>query len=287
MNIVSTPKRVICLGIRPMYEDSKARTYEYFVQPKPLFCRLPVTQSFVDKVTELRCWLVEKDLKSLSFLWRDIVWFYGVTERFHFGIESIVHVSATELFITGKYNFEAESLYRSVSLPISELIEEQVLKSVDTTAFELPCSKALITEIDAKYQSYLRTLDMQEKLEQVRDDLISLADSSVQLMSVENQRYIDSLQLEVAALDRLTSEQELSLESLCARLLYQSLQIALGDWVYFDINRHRKPVQLVAESVSYHEGVIYINGSNITQKGEIGKRQESISFGILNNESDG
>ena len=58
----------------------------------------------------------------------------------------------------------------------------------------------------------------------------------------------------------------------------------VGDWVASNVLTRGKVIQLVVTSASYSNGWLFINGTNVTQKGVVGKRDERIALKVLPDE---
>jgi len=77
---------------------------------------------------------------------------------------------------------------------------------------------------------------------------------------------------------------ERDIETLSLQILYQCFQVQVGDWVASNVLKRGKTIQLVVASASYSDGWLFINGTHVTQKGVLGKREERIALKVLRDE---
>ena len=112
---------------------------------------------------------------------------------------------------------------------------------------------------------------------------MSELDEVTAVINVDLDTHQDLLRKEVDSFTQVVELLEQEIEALNMRLLYQCLKVQSGDWVSSDAARGKK-LQLVVESASYSDGWLFIRGTNITQKGEVGKRVESIAIEVLQHE---
>jgi len=72
---------------------------------------------------------------------------------------------------------------------------------------------------------------------------------------------------------------DLEIEILCKRLLQRTFGINIGDWIAVDsIADGSKRVQLEISHVDFYLNTLTLSGPVITQKGQVGKRINSIQI---------
>jgi hypothetical protein len=127
--------------------------------------------------------------------------------------------------------------------------------------------------------------DETHQLSELKDQLDNVEMATVNFDDEALTDYQATLIENIEKKESLNEALESEVNSLCKKLLWRYFKILPGDWIYSAMGRYKgTPTQLIVETISYHDGCIHISGANITQKGEIGKRGESLTIRIKSDE---
>jgi hypothetical protein len=137
-------------------------------------------------------------------------------------------------------------------------------------------AKGLIKELEAKQEEFERINDRYHSLDSLLTELIALDDTSEPLKT-NTKAYEESLSSDIANLSILSELLEIELDDLAKQFLRKLLGLNIGDWINCYLSpKSTKRTQIKIEQVSFYNKHITLRGPNITKKGEVGKREESI-----------
>lgn len=273
-------KRVYCLKVKPLYVEAHYGMY-YAHNLQPLFCHCLFHDDLVSQVLSLREQLIEQDLNQMSKCLPEARWFFELSHRVHHEVKSYIHVTAKSVFFTGYLPPFDEPQFQTSKIPITELsVDHGQFKHLDPVVHSGPLVNNLIVEIEAKEAELVRRIDQSYAIDKLADVMDEL-DEVTAVINTDLNRHQALLRKEVTSFTRAYALLEQQIEDLSLRLLYLCLQVQVGDWISSNVANRNKMIQLVVESVSYAEGWLFIRGTNVTQKGKVGKRNDSISIAVL------
>jgi hypothetical protein len=237
----------------------------------------------VSQVLSLRERLIEEGFHQITQCLPEARWFYELSQRYHHEVKSFINVTEKSVFLTGFLPPFDEPHFQTTKIPIAELLlNPGQFKHADPVVHVSPLVKSLIAEIEAKDAELDRRLEQSYALDRLGEAMSEL-DEVTAVINVDLNTHQDLLRKEVDSFTQAVEQLEQEIEALNIRLLYQCLKVQIGDWVSSDVARGKK-LQLVVESASYADGWLSIRGTNITQKGEVGKRVESFTVEVLQHE---
>ena len=279
-------KRIFYLKVNPLHIDNEARNYWGRSTPLPLFCHVNFSEEFTAEIQQCRELLTSLDLSMVSKTCSQVSCFFDITNRYHQDASIEFHVTETSIFFTGFIHPYQEPYFKTSKLPIAEVIESaKQFKKVDMTKIKQPEQAALIKQIELKNAEHELLWDETNQLSELKEKLENVDVSTVNFDDEKLSGYQTTLLENINSKESSSDNLENEINSLCKQLLWRYFKILPGDWIYSAEGSYKgTAIQLVFESISYHDGCIHISGANITQKGEIGKRGESLTIRIKSDE---
>lgn len=276
-------KRVYCLKVKPLFVETHYGMY-HAGRVQPLFCHCAFDDELVSLILSLRERLIEEGFHQITQCLPEARWFYELSQRYHHEVKSFINVTEKSVFLTGFLPPFDEPYFQTTKIPIAELILNLgQFKYVDPVVDVSPSVTNLIAEIEAKDAELNRRIEQSYAIERLSEAMTGL-DEAIAVINVNLEAHQRLLRKEVDSFTLVVELLEQEIEALNMRLLYQCLKLKSGDWVSSDVEVSGKKLQLVVESASYSDGRLFIRGTHITQKGEVGKRVESIAIEVLQHE---
>ncbi len=276
-------KRVYCMKVKQLFVETHYGMY-HAGRVQPLFCHCAFHDELVSQVLSLRERLIEEGFHQITRCLPEARWFYELSQRYHHEVKSFINVTEKSVFLTGFLPPFDEPHFQTTKIPIAELLlNPGQFKHVDPVVDACPSVKSLIAEIEAKDAELERRLEQSYALDRLSEAMSEL-DEVTAVINVDLDTHQDLLRKEVDSFTQAVEQLEQEIDALNMRLLYQCLKVQSGDWVSSDVAIRGKKLQLVVESASYSDGWLSIRGTNITQKGEVGKRVESFTIEVLQHE---
>lgn len=276
-------KRVYCLKATPLYVVEHPGLHcQRGIQP--LFCHCNVNDELVALVVHLRQQLMALDLCQVSKVYPDARWFFELGDRYYSQVKSLIHVTHKTIYFTGYLLPYDAPQFQSSAIPIAELLFNQgEFKNIDPVVHYHPRVRGLIDEIVSKAAEVSRRIDQACALERLADVMSDL-DEVTSVIDVDLEAHQQRLKQEASVFIYQYEQLERDIETLSLQILYQCFQVQVGDWVASNVLKRGKTIQLVVASASYSDGWLFINGTHVTQKGVLGKREERIALKVLRDE---
>tara|TARA_R110001583_G_scaffold75830_1_gene208346 strand:+ start:16501 stop:17352 length:852 start_codon:yes stop_codon:yes gene_type:complete len=276
-------KRVYCLKAKPLYAaETQGLYHQRGVQP--LFCHCNANDELVALVVHLREQLMALDLYQVSKAYPDARWFFELGDRYYSQVTSFIHVTHKMVYFSGHLLPYESPQFQSCAIPIAELLFNQgEFKNIDPVVHYHPRVKGLIDEIVSKEAELSRRFDQACALERLVDAMGEL-DEVTSVINTDLEAHQHRLKMEASELSHQYDQLERDIKALSLKMLYQCFQVQVGDWVVSNVLTRGKTIQLVVASASYSNGWLFINGTNVTQKGVVGKRDERIALKVLPDE---
>lgn len=278
--------RVFLLNIRPLYKENPSVNYWARLDQLPLFCQVIFDAKLTQEIQNCRELLVTHGLSTISKRCQNVSCFFEITERFHPEVSIDLHVTEQFLYFTGFIHPYKTPYFQSVSLPISVAIDSaRQFRRVELPQKNQQDQSALMRLIETKTEQLNLLWDAINGLDGLKTQLEKVNSAGIDLSITELMDYQEKVQSHIACKELLAKELQREIDDLCKHLLWRYFSILPGDWLYSDEGRSKRvPTQVVYESASYQDGLIFVSGRNITQKGELGKRYDSILIRLKNDE---
>lgn len=278
-----TKKHLYCLKVKPLFVETHHGMYQAG-RVLPLFCHCAFDDELVSLILSLRKRLIEEGFHQITQCLPEARWFYELSQRYHHDVKSFINVTEKSVFLTGFIPPFDDPHFQTTKIPIAELILNLgQFKYVNPVVDASPSVTNLIAEIEAKDAELNRRIEQSYAIDRLSEAMRELGETTA-VINADLEAHQRLLRKEVDSFTQLVEQLEREIEALNMRLLYQCLQIQSGDWVSSDVVIRGKKLHLVVESASYSDGWLFIRGVNITRKGEVGKRVESIAIEVLLNE---
>lgn len=283
---IAQGRRVFLLNIKPLYienatADCRARLYSL-----PLFCQVIMDADLVQQIHQCRVLLVTHGLSTASQRCHKVSCFFEITGTFY--PEILVDLQVTEQFVSfvGMVPPYKTPYFHSVGIPISAITGADLqLKSADLHHIAQSEQSALIRLIDSKTEQLHLLYDALNTLEDLKNQLETVNSTDVDLSTSEFCQYQHQVHISIVSKELQARTLEHEIETLCKQLLWRLFSIMPGDWLYSYSGRPKRgQSQIVYESASYEHGAVYVSGKAITQKGEVGKRDDSIVIWLKHDE---
>ena len=193
--------------------------------------------------------LNQHQLTEVSKKITGITWFFELNNRYHIDIPTYIHVTESRVYFTGYLPPYKQKYFRTSEVPLDVILDSgREFKPINLANLQLPFAKAIASELEVQ----------QTKFEKINDRYYTL-DEAI----------------------------ELTMEELSKKLLYRIFGLTIGDWICTDSSWHEgRKVHLRIERVDYYSNEIILSGPIITQKGEVGKREESIRINLCKGSDD-
>lgn len=271
------------MSVKPLYKEIRHSRESVCVYPIPTLCLCDFEKSLTDIITELSSVLNDNELTEVAKQTTCVVWFFEQTNRYHINIPSCIHVTASEVYFSGCLAPYKQKYFITSKVPMNEVLANAgTFKPVDMTRLKLPLAKALIKELDFKYQEYEKISDRYYALDEVLEALIKLDNNTAEELDSEGSSYSNALSGEIGSLNKQRERLELEMENLAKKLLNRAFGLSVGDWICTDSTwRVEKKIQLKIEQVDYYNKTITLFGPIITQKGQLGKTSKSIQIRLF------
>lgn len=273
---------VLCLQVRPLYQDEFESRQGMTMHYKPLFCRVLLSKALLDAFSHVRELLDSHKLLDASVAVQDIVWFFDHTQRYHMEIASTLHVTANTVYFTGRLPGQQSAFFRSSSVLHHDLIgPPHALKPILPTALNGERAQSLISQIKANEILLHETYEAQSSKDALFEALSDVHSKPVLHDPEAMTSMLTTLSEQEALLTQRVSELEDEIQRLSTLLLRDCLGVSLGDWIYCDTGAYLgRPIKLVINRVDYYQGRLQLSGTLITKKNERGKREECIVLEI-------
>ncbi|WP_417582590.1 hypothetical protein [Nitrincola sp.] len=284
-----TAARLYCLGVRPLYATASPDHYysPHYGRNQPSLCLCALTPELIETLTELRELLEQHQLTDVSRRTTAIAWYYPPGDRYLVNTRTWVQVSEHHVRFAGAWSPETTPTFQSTSVPLKELLAPDApLIPLNLKSLRTLYPGGLMEEIIAADAEQQQLSDRIEALEELQRALTAVDHTLANSAPIPLAEYTEALLAELAQLQHYYEQTELELEALGKALLKRSFGARPGDWVvYIDDQGRRR--QVCVESVHYYAGKLVISGPNITQRGQLGKRQEYLMIPLVpNDESD-
>lgn len=278
--------RVFLLNINPLYIKKPKENYWTRFDRLPLFCQVSFDDKLVNEIQICRELLVTYGLSTVSKRCQSVTCFFEITESFHPDVSLDLHVTEQSLYFTGFIRPYEKPYFQTVSIPISVAIDSsKELKRITLPQKEQQDQSALIRLIDTKTDQLNLLLDAIHELDALKNQLVKVNRVGCDLSTADFFDYHEKIQGNIACKELQTDDLQTEIDDLCKQLLWRYFSILPGDWIYsYEGRVNRAPSQLIYESASYQSGAVFVTGQNITQKGEVGKRVDSIVIRLKNDE---
>jgi hypothetical protein len=279
-------KRLFYLKIKALHIDNKTNNYLGRSTPVPLFCHVNFNEAFTNEIQKYRELLISLNLSMISKLCHQVSCFFDITNRYHEDATIEVHITETKIFFTGSIPPYQQPYFTTSKLSITEIIESaKQFKRVELHKIKQPEQEALIKCIELKNKELELLWDEAHQLNELKEQLEKVEVTTVSFDDEALIQYQSTLKENIDKKEVLSEALESEVNLLCKQLLWRYFKILPGDWIYSEFGSYKgTPIQLVVEMISYSEGVIHISGPNITQKGELGKRGESLAIRVKSDE---
>lgn len=279
------PKKLYCLGITPLYADTKKHTVYSELYPLPSLCLCDFNELITSHITKLSQLIIEMELSDVSAKTTCVTWFFEQTNSYHINIPSCIHVTETSVYFSGYLPPYKQTYFVTSKVPINEVLDNaKMFRPIDMARLSLPLAKGMIKELGFRYQSYEKANDRFYVLDDVLTALVKLDGETTEALESDTSNYLLALSSEISNLHKESESIELEMELLAKKLLYRAFGLTVGDWISTDSTwRPDKRVQLQIERVDYYNESITLSGPIITQKGDVGKRTESVQIRLVTN----
>lgn len=275
--------KIFCLRVEPLYSHEDKDYLWQRVCPMPSLCVCNFTPEFLATIEKLHTVLMEHELTSVSQRTTAVEWFHKRTDHYVFGTNTQINVTETTVSFSGWHPPHQAPYFQSSTLPLSEVLDASTeFKRIDLGNMRLPIAQGLIDEIVSKDEELNKLLDRSNALDELEGALLTLDSCATGRLNSDLTEFESSLLSDVANIQRQIDQLELDIRQLNRRLLRRCLAIRVGDWIISDGSDYsRKTVRLQVAEVDYYDKKLCISGPLITQKGEVGKRTESIYISVL------
>ena len=280
--MASNTKRLFCLNVKPLLAEKPTEPFWARGISMPLFCHVAFDDKLISEIEHFRELLVTHSLHEVSKRWESVSCFFEITESYHPNATMNIHVNELSIYFTASIYPYKEPYFKTTKLPISVVTNSsKQFKRIDIAQKSQVDQTALLRLIDIKSNELDLLWEALSNLDNLKDQILKVEASEIDFTDASLTQYQKCLQGNLAAKEQRAAELQNEIDGLCRQILWRYLSLLPGDWIYSDVGRYKNtPVQVIYESVSYQSGVIYVSGTNITQKGEVGKRQESIGIEI-------
>ena len=279
-------KRLFCLKVKALFFDDDDRIYWRRTNPLPLFCHVHIDSDLEALIQCSRELLVTHGLSSISKRCHQVRCFFDITQSFHDDVSIDCHITEDEVFFTGFIPPFKRAYFKTSSLPISVLIDSvKQFKRIDHISPRQINQSALIESLEIKNKEQELAWDELRELEELKQQLEKSDSAAIDFTDQTLSQFKEKLIQNIEQKESQAEAQERETELLCKQLLWRYLKILPGDWIHSNVGTYKNnPVQLVVDTVDFDSTHLHIRGTNITQKGEIGKRYESVSIRIKHDE---
>ncbi|TNC82796.1 MAG: hypothetical protein C9356_02700 [Oleiphilus sp.] len=279
MKTIHETKRLCCLSVSRLVADMPDNVRGWEIDPLPLYGFVDFSGQLLQEIKHLRTLLSEHELDEIKQKTTKISWYFYHTERYYRDVPSFLHVTPTEVYFSGAVKPYKQANFRTVPVVFSEVINEsQVFRKIDMARLGLPLANGLIKELEANSEETEHLWKRKDALDDVQSALTK-ADGAREPAHAKFSEYADALVAELCSLEKQLQQADLDRERLGKKLLYRVFGLCIGDWIYCNTGLKSK---LQIERVDYYEGDLVLYGSNITQKGLVGKRQGSCHIKLVN-----
>lgn len=280
-----TAARLYCLGVRPVYAEASRNSYlRQYERARPSLCLCSITPALIETLTVLRNLLDEHQLTNVSRRTTSIAWYYPPDDRYLVNTHTWIHVSEHDVRFAGAWAPETTPTFESTPVPLKELLAPDApLTPLDLAPLRTLSPGGLMDELIAAEAEQEQLSKRIGALEELHSALAAVDHTLVHSIRNTMVDYTEHLLTELAQCQHHLEQTELELETLGKALLKRSFGARLGDWL-IHLDNHGLRRQICVESVSYFEGKLFISGPNITQRGQLGKRQESLIISLVNDD---
>jgi hypothetical protein len=281
-----TKIKLYCLSIKPIFIEHKVMHGS--LHPMPLYCLTDFNASLISCINSLIEVLNQHQLTEVSKNITDIAWFFELTNRYHIDIPSYIYVTESTVYFTGYLPPYKKKYFRTSEVPLSEILDNgSDFKPINLANLQLPFAKAIASELEARQTEYEKVNDRYYALDEVKNALSNLDQDTVEQLNSSSSTCLTELAQEMSHLNKQNEAIELTIEELSKKLLYRTFGLTIGDWICTDSSWHEgRKVQLKIDRVDYYSNELILSGHIITQKGEVGKREESIRINIFKGSDD-
>ncbi|MBA6390461.1 hypothetical protein H4J38_06650 [Colwellia sp. BRX10-3] len=278
--------KLYCLSIKPILVENKAIQAPLY--PMPLYCLSDFNASLISCINSLIDVLNQHQLTEVSKKITGITWFFELTNRYHIDIPTYIHVTESTAYFTGYLPPYKQKYFRTSEVPLDEILENgREFKAINLANLQLPFAKAIASELEAQQTEFEKINDRYFALDEVRNALANLNEDTVEQLNSSSSECLTELAQEMSHLNNKNEAIELTMEELSKKLLYRTFGLTIGDWICTDSSWHEgRKVQLKIDRVDYYSSTLTLSGLIITQKGEIGKREESIRINLCKGSED-
>lgn len=275
--------RVFCLRVEPLYIHEEQDYQWRRIYPTPTLCVCDFTTELIAKIERLRSLVIEHGLATVSERTAVVEWFHKLTDHYVFGTLTQINVTESTVSFSGWHPPHQAPYFQTTMLPLSEAIEaNKQFRPIDLGNIRLPIAQGLIDEIVAQDEELNKLLDRSAALDELQDVLLKLDGCATGWLNSDLTEFESSLLSDAANIQRKINQLELDISQLNRQLLRRCFEIRVGDWVTCNGSDYsRKTVRLQVEDVHYYDKKLCISGPIITQKGEVGKRTDSIHISVL------
>lgn len=277
-----TSARLYCLGVRPLYTEATPDRYSpHYGHNQPSLCLCALTPELIETLTELRKLLEQHQLTNVSRRTTAVAWYYPPDDRYLINTSTWIQVSEHHVRFAGAWHPDITLTFQSTSVPLKEILTPDVpLIPLDLESLRTLYPDGLMEEIIAADQEQQQLSERIEALEELQRALTGVDHKLTYPAHTPLADYTEALLTELAQCQHHYEQTELELETLGKALLKRSFGARPGDWVvHLDDQGRRR--QVCVESVHYYDGKLIISGPNITQRGQLGKRQEYLMIPLV------
>jgi hypothetical protein len=281
-----TTSKLYCLSIKPIFVENKVIQAQ--LHPMPLYCLSDFNASLVKCINSLIEVLNGHQLTEVSKKITGITWFFEFTNRYHIDIPTYIHVTESTVYFTGYLPPYKQKYFRTSEVPLDEILDNvREFKPINLANLRLPFAKAIASELEVQQTKFEKVNDRYYALDEVRNALANLDEDTVEQLNSSSSECLTELAQEMSHLNNQNVVIELTMEELSKKLLYRTFGLTIGDWICTDSSWHEgRKVQLKIDRVDYYSSTLTLSGLIITQKGEIGKRTESIRIDLFRGSED-
>lgn len=267
---------IICLEVKELYIDKQLHQYKTTL---PNFCFFEFTRDLEAIIDDAKELLLEKGLHELSFQLNSINWFFKLTNRYHHGIKSFIHISEKSIYFSGQMRPFDDVHFCTPKIPINQIKFIQIpIKPIQLSQLKEPLAKGLLTKIEQLARQYSEAEDLYYGIEPLINELQQLDDKSAMNLHLHSDSQLDLLHRQGSVLLTKMHTLEEEMLSLSRAVLHKIFGISKGDWVSFLKTKSNSLVQLQYEHCDIYDSSLTIRGPGITKKGELGKREQMISI---------
>ena len=271
--------QVICFDVNQFKEHESEPVHRLAL---PSYALVEYTQAFKECVLKNRQLLLEHNLQEVVVKTTIVNWFYDLHERFHYGVDSFLHITARKIAFAGTMSPQVEAHFITPYVDIEEVIlDDTEVVSLSRNTQYLPFVLSLIKELESKTERYEELSELYWKLEEVKEPLKNLDEACINKLSLDADSALTKVIEESNQLDAQVQALELETEQLLQRIIYKAFNVGFGDFISYAESDKGIVTTLRFEGCYYHGGRICFRGVGITKAGKVGKRDASFYLSLM------